>query len=361
MNPVTSTCISMEEARFERLRIFAFNMGLLVSALPLITILRDTIMEPAFLMRTLTLRFEFALILLAYPCSLKMRISRRALPWILYGSLAGCELLIIVGAPRSSLPPEFGNANWILLYALIMGPVLGIPFNLRTNFFGLAVLMFAPALVLLTEAGEEFSFGQFQLMAQPAVLILGVLHYLLDKVLKENHFYREEIERLALYDPLTGIPNRRHFMQTAEMNLKQALRAKRPICLLIMDIDHFKSINDRYGHNVGDQVIRAAGQGLQDSLRETDFAARIGGEEFAAILHDTEAASAWVAADRARASLSDAPVQVENLAEPVHFTVSIGFAIFKGKGDSLDRLMERADLGLYAAKRGGRNRVEPGV
>jgi diguanylate cyclase (GGDEF)-like protein len=143
------------------------------------------------------------------------------------------------------------------------------------------------------------------------------------------------------------------------MSSKEEARARRRGTLtsvLMMDIDHFKRINDTYGHGVGDQVIKALAEVATKGLRPTDILARYGGEEFVVTLPETDGDVAHLVAERLRASLEQAVVKADGVGE-VRFTVSIGVATF-ATGVALARAMERADQALYRAKDGGRNRVE---
>jgi diguanylate cyclase (GGDEF)-like protein len=159
----------------------------------------------------------------------------------------------------------------------------------------------------------------------------------------------------ALTDPLTGVFNRRTFV---ELSNKEAARAQRRGSLtsvLMIDIDHFKRVNDTYGHAVGDQVIKALAETATKGLRPTDILARYGGEEFVITLPDTDAAVANRVAERLRAALESLTIPVDG-AE-VRFTVSVGVATFS-TGISITTAMEHADHALYRAKQNGRNRVE---
>jgi diguanylate cyclase (GGDEF)-like protein len=159
----------------------------------------------------------------------------------------------------------------------------------------------------------------------------------------------------ALTDPLTGVFNRRTFV---ELSGKEAVRARRRGSLtsvLMMDIDHFKRVNDTYGHAVGDLVIKTLAEAATKSLRPTDILARYGGEEFVITLPETDAEVAHRVAERLRATFEQQVVPADG-AE-VRFTVSIGIVTF-ATGISIAEAMERADQALYRAKQNGRNRVE---
>jgi diguanylate cyclase (GGDEF)-like protein len=163
--------------------------------------------------------------------------------------------------------------------------------------------------------------------------------------------------RLANTDMLTGIANRRHFMAGAAVELKRAARAGRPLALLMADIDHFKRVNDSFGHAAGDRVIAAVAQTLAGQQRAGDLIGRLGGEEFAVLLPDTALAEAQRVAERLRTAV--AALRLDWEGQPVPVTMSFGCSDSAGGASeaALLGLMQRADLALYEAKRAGRNRV----
>jgi diguanylate cyclase (GGDEF)-like protein len=165
-----------------------------------------------------------------------------------------------------------------------------------------------------------------------------------------------ELRRLASTDELTGVANRRWFTSMARRELERCRRYGHPLALLMIDVDHFKRVNDNYGHAVGDEVLKTFARVLEGSLRSVDLLGRMGGEEFAVVLPETNPTAAANTAERLRAA-------VEALAFPLEdgtalcLTASVGIGVASPEGETLDSLLARADEGLYAAKRGGRNRV----
>ena len=157
----------------------------------------------------------------------------------------------------------------------------------------------------------------------------------------------------AFRDPLTEIANRRAFDHELDRRLAEHRRTAAPVALLMLDVDHFKQFNDRYGHRTGDEVLRGVASLLQQEMREMDLPARYGGEEFGAVLPQTSMSEAQKAAERVRKAIESTPFESEH--GPLKVTVSIGVAIAQD-GDQPGKLVERADMALYAAKRGGRNR-----
>jgi diguanylate cyclase (GGDEF)-like protein len=165
----------------------------------------------------------------------------------------------------------------------------------------------------------------------------------------------DEMAEFAMKDSLTGIYNRRHFMMRLDSEWKRYRRYERPLSLLLLDIDHFKSINDRYGHDAGDRVIGSVARCCGVQTRDSDVAARIGGEEFAILLPETDLAEACVVAERLRVAIAERPVSCNG--QDIAVTISIGAAPAVPTLSDPAELMKRADAALYAAKRGGRNRV----
>lgn len=164
-----------------------------------------------------------------------------------------------------------------------------------------------------------------------------------------------DLHRLATTDPLTGITNRRQFIERAEEELTRAARYGNRVSLGILDIDHFKRINDAGGHDAGDAVLRALAAECRDQLRASDFVARLGGDEFAIVLLHTTLDDAVMTLDRLREALARLLVQTSTGAFP--FTISIGVTETREGEADLDKVLKRADQALYRAKSAGRNRV----
>jgi diguanylate cyclase (GGDEF)-like protein len=160
----------------------------------------------------------------------------------------------------------------------------------------------------------------------------------------------------AMLDPLTGIANRRAFLQEAAQLAKRHSTRPRPTAVLVIDLDHFKSINDRFGHALGDRVLEIFTDTARQSVRASDLIGRLGGEEFAAVLTDTSCEKAMAVADRIRESFAQAALDVDN--HPVGATVSIGLVHCQEAALDIAALLAQADQALYYAKERGRNRVE---
>ncbi|MDQ0469763.1 GGDEF domain-containing protein [Labrys wisconsinensis] len=161
--------------------------------------------------------------------------------------------------------------------------------------------------------------------------------------------------QMATTDSLTGLANRRHFFDSAEACLGATTAASGPLALAILDVDHFKAINDRHGHGTGDLVLQEIARRCRGEMRPNDIVARIGGEEFAAILPATSDQEAAHIGERIRAAVAGSPVAAGRAA--IQATLSIGIATASDPALGVDRLYEHADHALYVAKRLGRNRV----
>lgn len=165
----------------------------------------------------------------------------------------------------------------------------------------------------------------------------------------------EQLKEMATTDELTGLKNRRMFFEVAHDAAKRAKRYNNSLSILLIDLDHFKRINDTYGHPAGDEVLRRIGELLEGHARETDLAARYGGEEFAMLLAFTDENGAYTLAERIRKAASGLRVKWDDL--PIKVTVSIGLTQLDGH-QTVEQMLEHADQALYRAKESGRNRVE---
>ncbi len=169
--------------------------------------------------------------------------------------------------------------------------------------------------------------------------------------------FQDALYELATHDPLTGLPNRRHFLERFDAELARARHTGRPLSVALLDLDHFKAINDRHGHPRGDDVLRNFAVLLKAAAGDTQVAARLGGEEFALLLPETGAAEAFARCESLRGTVRDLLRRAPGSDEPV--TVSIGMAQLEPGDADRSGMLQRADVALYAAKREGRDRTLP--
>ena len=181
----------------------------------------------------------------------------------------------------------------------------------------------------------------------------------LQKEVEERMKAQAAAEHLAITDSLTGLFNRRHFFDLARRELIRSLRFGHPLTLVLVDIDHFKLVNDTYGHIAGDEVLVLEAGLIRASLREGDVVGRYGGEEFVILMPETGVESARLVAERLRESIASQRMDTEK--GPISVTISIGIAESgmsgPGEGLTLDALLSRTDQALYNAKKAGRNRI----
>ncbi|WP_268406381.1 sensor domain-containing diguanylate cyclase [Alteromonas sp. a30] len=164
-----------------------------------------------------------------------------------------------------------------------------------------------------------------------------------------------QLQKMSRTDGLTGLYNRFYWEEMCELEFKRAKRTEQFSSLIILDIDHFKNINDTYGHPAGDLVIKTMAKIIKTAIRETDVAGRYGGEEYTIILPNTEAKSAKMVAERIRRLTEAFPVEYEGIE--INFTISLGISMLDMSYDNYTTWIERADKGLYEAKERGRNRT----
>lgn len=175
------------------------------------------------------------------------------------------------------------------------------------------------------------------------------------EALKSN--YQQSIS-MAITDGLTGLYNRHYLNTHLENMVRDALANNKPLSLMIMDMDHFKSVNDTYGHDVGDQVLKQLAGLISGAIRSSDLAARFGGEEFVVLMPGTKIENSRDVANRMRQRIEQTPFAVSHEIGTLNKTVSIGLSYLNHMGDKAENLLKRADEALYRAKNGGRNRVE---
>jgi diguanylate cyclase (GGDEF)-like protein len=195
-------------------------------------------------------------------------------------------------------------------------------------------------------------FHEKELLAR--VRIHTKLKLLQDELLEKN----AQLEDLSITDPLTGLANRRRLMTRLEEEVSRARRYKTPLSVVMIDIDHFKQVNDTHGHAMGDEVLRNIGAMLKASVRATDLAARYGGEELTLLLPHTDVPAAVQVAENLRAKFAELEHRLDGVA--LTKTVSMGVAARDGQGEipHAEDLLKHADEALYRAKQTGRNRVE---
>ena len=264
---------------------------------------------------------------------------------VLFGGLVFGTLLMALAAIALQIhPPASGRARGRSVMVATFG-IGAVAFYVR----GIAVTMTAdPLQAFLTPSPFQ---GALFVTAAAAALLATFAFLLLQKERAEG-----EAVRLATMDPLTGAYNRRTFHEIAERELSRIRRADQPLSIIIVDLDHFRPINESYGIRVGDQVLQKIADIVRTALRKEDMLVRYGGEEFLVMLPDVPGPGAVVVAGRIRKAVEAEPLRVEGHTVPV--TVSVGVSARLDEGpESIENLLARADDALALAKQRGRNRV----
>ena len=197
---------------------------------------------------------------------------------------------------------------------------------------------------------KEFSDAEINLctiLSQQAVIAL------------ENAHMFDQVKHYASHDELTGLYNRRWLLELAQAEFNRCIRYDRSISLLMLDIDNFKNFNDTYGHAIGDEVLQAVANFCKESMRDSDFLGRYGGEEFVLVLTETLQEEAKIFAERLRKNIAKTMIPTDK--GELSVTVSIGLAENDGITPNLEKLIDRADQAMYVAKKKGRNRIVVGA
>lgn len=200
----------------------------------------------------------------------------------------------------------------------------------------------------------EINAGTIKSLSSEGEQFAGVVGVIAD--ITERKRMMVEMCRLARTDCLTGLWNRGYFVELASQEIARCKRSGNDLSLLLVDVDHFKQVNDEYGHDIGDKVLVGVAETLRETLREVDVIARFGGEEFVVMLPDTGGVAAYKAATRICGAMREQVFAYEQ-NHPIQVTVSIGVTAYNDMENSLDALLKSADTAMYAAKHRGRDRV----
>ncbi len=314
------------------------------------------------------------------------------LAYLLVGALHCCLLAWISAAPHPHPRIRFFYSPWQIVLAagiqivfLAIAPAVGFMFlmvlfivfgfgSLTMTVRQAAIGWVAVALVIEAEllalhirpqipeanASERLLVWLFIMLTLARSILIGLFgqsfRLRLERKNTELADSFKEIHRLATTDALTGALNRHSLMALLELETERSMRYGEPLCVALLDLDHFKAVNDRFGHATGDQVLSVFASLARKSIRSTDHLSRFGGEEFLLTLTNTDMDEAWRALERLRISVRDH--DWDRVAVGLTVTVSGGLAKYQ-RGDPIDQLLSRADRALYEAKDAGRNCVRP--
>jgi diguanylate cyclase (GGDEF)-like protein len=265
--------------------------------------------------------------------------------FVLEGSVAITFATLLVMFTGRELSPFF-----FIFPMIVAGAALVVSARVTVALAAAAGLGYVAALTL----------GNPQAINPAGVATVGVnltalilLAYVAMVIAREQRRARDAAIRLSTVDPLTGLFNRTFFFAAVDREIARSARSGRGFCLLMMDLDELKAINDRQGHFIGDRVLRAVGEVIRDGVRRIDIAARYGGDEFCVLLPETEASGAYVVAEKIRLGAAELAVP----GTEIKTSLSVGVVSYPDDGRTSDELMISADQAMYASKRSGKNRV----
>lgn len=254
----------------------------------------------------------------------------------------------------------YGSGAFIYWFLFI--PIMGAVFPLRTNLIALSTIPFPPLIMYHFGYAPNLPVLLHMVYSASSFIVVAVIVFLSNRLIlrlliTQDHLTkaRDKAVELAHTDPLTGINNRRAFFINAEKSLAHARRYKQPTAVVMLDIDHFKKVNDSFGHAVGDDVIKSITDLCQNTFREVDIIGRMGGEEFAFVLVGASIEDAMLVTERLRINIEESKVMADG--KIISVTASFGVTQYRGDIQTIDTLLAEADVALYKAKSTGRNKV----
>jgi diguanylate cyclase (GGDEF)-like protein len=276
----------------------------------------------------------------------RIRLERESIAPLLAVAIS-CIGGLLIGGPGAIAFPVPALLWCALTYSLFTTAMVTLLFSL----WSLAAISLGHIVGFVDHA------SQYSLMSiRIGVALIALAPITVASVMSARNVLMRSLQHLATHDPLTALLNRRAFLDQGTMLLAGAARTRRPVAAMMLDIDHFKSINDTYGHGAGDQVLISFATTLRGCLREGDVLGRHGGEEFAVLLADCTQEDAERIAERVRAAFAATPIDLYD-GRRAAATVSIGLAVADAPPYEVEHLLSQADKALYAAKTAGRDRV----
>jgi diguanylate cyclase (GGDEF)-like protein len=317
----------------------------------------DWALDPEHAANVLPTRLLMCIILSLYPLAVIAGFRRAVLPWLLTSIVISTEAVYLYLLTQLKDGVIYGGFSGFMFW-FMLSVFAGLSFTFTESLLLNIAIAFTPNLLVHFGLAPQLNLSLYNALIWPTCFIAIFGNLSLDRLYRRLFQYRQRIETLAKTDGLTGITNRSHFIETAPILLELCRRYEHPISALMVDIDHFKQINDLYGHPEGDEVIRHVAEKMRMKLRDSDLLARYGGEEFAVILPETTLDDAFEVAKTIRGHIEETPVILED-GRSIRITVSAGVAGYAilPDGSGLEELLKQADMHLYEAKQKGRNRV----
>jgi diguanylate cyclase (GGDEF)-like protein len=313
----------------------------------------DFATDPQGARHTFQLRLGY-LALALVPMAFKYATNRRVQAAVMVCVIMAGEVLFVAILNRLDTGMQYGIGGF--MFFMLMPLQLLTCFSWRVNVICTILAGALPHWLALLGFAPGFEHVRYAALIWPTVGVMSIVHLVSAKNYQDRFHLETALEAASNTDALTGLANRRHFMPTLEQEIRRARRFMHGVSVIMLDIDHFKLINDSHGHPTGDLTIRALGDICRTMSRETDVVARLGGEEFAILMPETDPSFANTLAERIRGAVAE--TQLSSLkGEPFRFTVSIGVAGLREGAHNAENLIDAADSALYRAKQGGRNQV----
>ncbi|MFZ2300567.1 MAG: GGDEF domain-containing protein [Gallionella sp.] len=341
------------QKKLEDHRSFSVAMFLLFACLGASFWAWDYVTDPIGARDTVWLRLSY-LLLAVIPFAFRRVRNRRVLAFISMGAALLAEIAFVEILNRLDTGMTYGIGGF--MFFMFMPVVLFQGFSLRLNLIYTFIAAAIPHLLAGIDFAHGFQQSHYAVLIWPTAVMTMLVQFAFAFSYLRRHESEAALELASNTDPMTGVSNRRHFMPLLRQEILRGHRLNSRVSLLMLDIDHFKKINDTYGHPTGDLVICTLADICRRESREIDVVARLGGEEFAILLPETAMQGALGVAERIRAAVENTSVKSLGNVE-FHFTVSIGAAEQPPDDKSEEKLIGMADAALYQAKTSGRNRV----
>ncbi|WP_457596638.1 GGDEF domain-containing protein [Hydrogenimonas sp.] len=353
VRPVTDEDDALLQKKLEDHRLFASAMYILGAFLGAGLWVWDYVTDPVGARHTLHLRALY-LVFLGTPWLFARLRDRKLLAAVLVAITLFTEAVYVEILTRLNMGMVYGIGGF--MYYMLLPPLAFQAFSLRTGILFVLSALLLPHLMAWAGLAPGFEHLHYAVLLWPAGLLAILVQFVYAKTYKARYDFEQELEKISATDALTGLWNRRVFMEALEKEWNRFRRTGEPFTLMILDIDFFKNVNDTYGHPIGDRVIARVARLLKEEVRDMDLPARIGGEEFAVILPRTNLKEALQIAERIKSAAAQEAFETKR-GEHFGVTLSIGLAVSE-KGAQAADVIRRADDAMYLAKRRGRNRVE---
>ncbi len=355
-----SKLASLYQKKFEAYRTLSTLSALACAFLGLSLLSWDYAVDPAHVADTVLLRFLLGASIL--PLGVYIHLARwRAYELPVFTAVIIISEMIFV-LTMNQLDNGHALGSGAFIYWFLFVPIMGAGFSLRTNIFALFVIPFPPLIMYLAGYAPNLPVAVHIVYSVFSFIVVSFVVFLSNRLIinllvmqEDLAAARDKAVALAHTDPLTGVNNRRAFFLNAAKALAHARRYKQPLSVVMLDIDHFKVVNDTHGHAAGDEVLKKIAGLCQQAFREVDIIGRMGGEEFAVLLVGASGEDALPVIERLRINIVNARTLTDG--KQVSVTASFGISEYERGDQTIEKLLSKADDALYIAKKQGRNRV----